>query len=90
MARIVPLVDGTDPAAEGLSLPMYDRSVFIAAAHSVGDRTPSDVARRLKVARSTAHRLWHGDTEPGAHIIAGVQQEYGLSAMHLLKQKTAA
>lgn len=63
---------------------MYDRTVFLAAARNAGDRTPSDCARRLKVARNTAWRLWTGKTAPSAQLAAAVQQHYGISAQQLI------
>lgn len=63
---------------------MYDRTVLLAAARNVGDRTPSDCARRLKVARTTAWRLWHGQNAPSAQLAAAVQQHYGISAQQLI------
>lgn len=64
---------------------MYDRSVLVAAAHDMGDRTPSDLARRLKVARTTGWRLWHGVTAPSALVAAAAEAHYGVSARQLTK-----
>lgn len=68
---------------------MYDRSLLIAAARDMGDRNPSDTARRLKVARNTAWRLWHGHTAPSANLAALVEREYGISARQLVKRVAA-
>ncbi|MFC3347736.1 hypothetical protein ACFOOM_09915 [Streptomyces echinoruber] len=68
---------------------MYDRAALIAAARRAGDHTPSDTAKRLKVARNTAWRLWHGHTAPSAAVAAAVEQHYGLTAGQLI-QKAAA
>ncbi|WP_430479347.1 XRE family transcriptional regulator [Streptomyces sp. P11-1] len=67
---------------------MYDRTALHAAAHDMGDRTPSDLARRLKVARNTGWRLWHGKTAPSADLIARVEREYGLTARQLTRRAT--
>ena len=64
---------------------MYDRSLLIAAARSIGDHTPSDTARRLGVARTTAWRLWKGSTAPSAQLTAAVEREYGISARQLIR-----
>lgn len=69
---------------------MYDRTALIEAAKSIGDRNPSDTARRLKVARNTAWRLWKGKTKPDADTLAAVQLHYGLPSALLLKKKDAA
>ncbi|RSS59545.1 XRE family transcriptional regulator [Streptomyces sp. WAC01280] len=69
---------------------MYDRTDFIAAAHRKGDRNPSDTARRLKVARNTAWRTWHGLTAPSAPLMAAIHTHYGMTAEQLLKPKQAA
>ncbi|MFB6618909.1 XRE family transcriptional regulator [Streptomyces sp. NPDC085524] len=68
---------------------MYDRTVLVAAARTAGDRTPSDTARRLKVARNTAWRLWNGRTAPSAVLAARVEHHYGVSAGQLIKQAAA-
>jgi transcriptional regulator with XRE-family HTH domain len=68
---------------------MYDRSALIAAAQDMGDLTPSDVSRRLKVARNTGWRLWNGHTAPSAQLAALVEREYGVSARHLIKRTAA-
>lgn len=68
---------------------MYDRAALIAAARQAGDRTPSDTARRLKVARTTAWRLWHGHTAPSANVAAAVETHYGVSTGQLIKRAAA-
>ncbi|MEU4998280.1 hypothetical protein [Streptomyces sp. NPDC021622] len=68
---------------------MYDRTSFVAAAVGQGDRNPSDTARRLKVARNTAWRLWHGHTAPSASLAAAVEHHYGVSARQLIKRDAA-
>lgn len=68
---------------------MYDRTLLITAARQAGDLTPSDTAKRLKVARNTAWRLWRGHTAPSAAVAAAVQEHYGVSAGHLLKRVAA-
>lgn len=65
---------------------MYDRTVLVTAARKAGDHTPSDTARRLKVSRTTAWRLWHGRTAPSAPITAVVEAHYGVSACDLVKR----
>lgn len=69
---------------------MYDRTEFVAAALRKGDRTPSDTARRLKVARNTAWRTWHGRTVPSAPLLAAIHTHYGVTAEQLLKLKSGA
>lgn len=64
---------------------MYDRSVLVTAAAAMGDRRPVDLANRLKVARNTAWRLWHGHTAPSATLAAAVEQHYGISARQLIQ-----
>lgn len=68
---------------------MYDRAALVTAARAAGDRTPSDTARRLKVARNTAWRLWHGRTAPSAALAAAVEQHYGVTAGQLVKRAAA-
>lgn len=68
---------------------MYDRALLVTAAQSAGDRTPSDTARRLKVARNTAWRLWHGHTAPSAAVTAAVEEHYGVSAGQLIQRAAA-
>lgn len=69
---------------------MYDRSLLVAAALRAGDRTPSDTARRLQVARNTAWRLWHGQCAPSASLAAAVERHYGVATRHLVEPATAA
>ncbi|MFE0877280.1 XRE family transcriptional regulator [Streptomyces sp. CA-250714] len=69
---------------------MYDRSLLVTAARGVGDVTPSDTARRLKVARNTAWRLWTGKTAPSAAVAAAVERHYGVPATQLVKIREAA
>lgn len=68
---------------------MYDRALLVTAARRAGDRSPSDTARRLKVARNTAWRLWNGHTAPSAAVAAAVEEHYGVSAGQLMKQAAA-
>ncbi|WP_399087969.1 XRE family transcriptional regulator [Streptomyces sp. BBFR2] len=68
---------------------MYDRATFIAAARELGDASPSDTARRMKVARTTAWRLWRGNGAPSAALAAAVEQHYGVSTHHLVKRTAA-
>lgn len=68
---------------------MYDRTLFVAAARSAGDNTPSDAARRLNIPRNTAWRLWHGHTAPSALVAAAVERAYGVSARQLIHRATA-
>lgn len=68
---------------------MYDREALIAAARAAGDHSPSDTARRLKVARTTAWRLWNGQTAPSAAVAAAVEQHYKVSAGQLIKRAAA-
>lgn len=68
---------------------MYDRAQLISAAQAAGDRTPSDLSRRLGVARNTAWRLWHGRTAPSAKVTAAVEAHYGISAGQLIKRAAA-
>jgi transcriptional regulator with XRE-family HTH domain len=69
---------------------VYDRATFIAAAQDAGDRSPSDTARRLQVARNTAWRLWNGHTAPSAALAAAVEHHYGVSARQLIKPTRSA
>lgn len=64
---------------------MYDRTVLITAARTMGDSRPVDIANRLKVARNTAWRLFHGHTAPSADLAARVEQAYGVSARQLIQ-----
>ncbi|MFF4118997.1 XRE family transcriptional regulator [Streptomyces sp. NPDC001714] len=63
---------------------MYDRSTLHAAARSLGDHRPVDLQGRLKVARTTAWRLWHGRNAPSAALAVVVEQHYGVTAAQLL------
>lgn len=69
---------------------MYDRSVFVAAARTAGDHNPSDIARRMKVARTTAWRLWNGHNAPSAALAAVVEYHYGVSARQLVTRTAVA
>ncbi|MFD7107714.1 XRE family transcriptional regulator [Streptomyces kasugaensis] len=69
---------------------MYDRTALVAAARDAGDRTPSDIARRMQVARTTAWRLWNGHTAPSAALAAAVEHHYGVSARQLIKPARVA
>jgi transcriptional regulator with XRE-family HTH domain len=51
----------------------------------MGDHGPVDLAKRLKVARNTAWRLWHGHTAPSAYLAASVELAYGVSARQLIQ-----
>ncbi|MEU9141677.1 XRE family transcriptional regulator [Streptomyces sp. NPDC048404] len=64
---------------------MYDRSVLVIAARTMGDSRPADIAKRLKVARNTAWRLYHGHTAPSADLAARVEKAYGVSARQLIQ-----
>ncbi|MET9253785.1 XRE family transcriptional regulator [Streptomyces sp. NPDC003717] len=68
---------------------MYDRAALVHAAQAAGDHSPSDTARRLKVARNTAWRLWNGRTAPSAAVAAAVECHYGVSAGQLVKRAAA-
>lgn len=68
---------------------MYDRAQLVTAARKAGDRTPSDTANRLQVARNTAWRLWNGHTAPSAAVAAAVEEHYGISASQLVKRAAA-
>ncbi|MFG7946328.1 XRE family transcriptional regulator [Streptomyces cacaoi] len=63
----------------------YDRTLLRAAATGTGDRTPSDLSRRLGVAPATGWRLWHGHTAPSAAVAAAVERAYGVPASQLVK-----
>ncbi|HEY1179125.1 MAG TPA: hypothetical protein VGF17_23470 [Phytomonospora sp.] len=69
---------------------MYDRTALITAARIAGDHNPADAARRLRLPRNTAWRLWHGRTAPSARTLAAVEHAYGLHASTLLKPATEA
>ncbi|MFF0894703.1 XRE family transcriptional regulator [Streptomyces sp. NPDC003278] len=69
---------------------MYDRTALVSAARSAGDHNPADAARRLRLPRNTAWRLWHGKTAPSAHTLAAVEQAYGLHPSTLLQPATEA
>ncbi|GHJ27033.1 hypothetical protein TPA0910_14660 [Streptomyces hygroscopicus subsp. sporocinereus] len=82
-----PWTDPIRPRKDDAS--MYDRAALVAAARQAGDRNPSDTARRLKVARNTAWRLWNGRTAPSALVAAAVEQHYGVSAGQLVERAAA-
>ncbi|MGW8988680.1 XRE family transcriptional regulator [Streptomyces zhihengii] len=69
---------------------MYDRTALVAAAQAIGDHTPSDIARRLKVARNTAWRLWNGVTAPSVQLAAQVNSVYGIAPELLLRETERA
>jgi transcriptional regulator with XRE-family HTH domain len=69
---------------------MYDRSALISAARNAGDNNPSATARRLRIARNTAWRLWHGHTAPSARTLAAVEAAYGLPASTLIEPSSKA
>lgn len=71
-------------------MPLYDRALLRAAARDKGDRTPTDLSRRLMVAPVTAWRLWNGVTAPSAAIVAAVDATYGVPAAALLRPATDA
>lgn len=64
---------------------MYDRTVLVTAARNMGDSRPVDLAKRLRVARNTAWRLWHGHGAPAADLAARVEQTYGISTRQLIQ-----
>jgi transcriptional regulator with XRE-family HTH domain len=64
---------------------MYDRTVLVTAARSMGDHRPVDLANRLGVARNTAWRLFNGHGAPAADLAARVEQAYGVSARQLIQ-----
>ena len=67
---------------------MYDRTALRAVARAKGDARYVDLADRLKVAHTTAWRLWTGKTAPSARVAAAVEAAYGLPASALLKPAT--
>ncbi|MFD4659315.1 helix-turn-helix domain-containing protein [Kitasatospora sp. NPDC058444] len=67
----------------------YRHEQLVAAARAAGDHTDSDIADRLKVARTTAWRLRTGKTTPGASTLAKIEQAYGLTAAALLRTEAA-
>ncbi|MFD8151711.1 XRE family transcriptional regulator [Streptomyces sp. NPDC059720] len=69
---------------------MYDRSALVDAARKAGDTTPAAAARRLRIPRNTAWRLWHGRTAPSARTLAAVEAAYGLRASTLLEPSSEA
>lgn len=68
---------------------MYDRSSLVAAAQERDDLTPSDLARRLGVARNTGWRLWTGRGRPSAELVAAVERHYGIPAEQLVMRAAA-
>ncbi|MFB8415409.1 XRE family transcriptional regulator [Streptomyces albidoflavus] len=64
--------------------PVYDRAALVTAAQLAGDATPAALARRLRIGRTTAWRLWTGQTAPSAHVAAAVERHYGVSARQLI------
>ncbi|UIX33578.1 XRE family transcriptional regulator [Streptomyces sp. GQFP] len=69
---------------------MYDRTVLHAAAQTLGDCRPVDLQHRLKVARTTAWRLWHGRNAPSAALAVRVEAHYGVNAAQLIKTTAPA
>lgn len=69
---------------------MYDRSALVDAARKAGDHNPAAAARRLRLPRNTAWRLWHGRTAPSARTLAAVEAAYGLPASTLLEPSREA
>ncbi|WP_326797482.1 XRE family transcriptional regulator [Streptomyces sp. NBC_01808] len=69
---------------------MYDRTLFRAVAQDKGDAHYLDTAARLKVAPTTAWRLWTGKTAPSLRLAAAVEAAYGVPAARLLKPAEAA
>lgn len=65
---------------------MYNRTSLHAVAKSLGDHTPTDISRRLKVAPATAWRLWNGRTAPSPQLVARVEAAYGIGAAELLRK----
>lgn len=61
----------------------YDRSLLRDVAASRGDETAADMARRLRIARMTAWRLWTGASTPTARLAATVEAHYGITAAQL-------
>ncbi|WP_405561883.1 XRE family transcriptional regulator [Streptomyces sp. NBC_01180] len=68
----------------------YDRALLRAAARDKGDRTPTDLSRRLMVAPATGWRLWNGHTAPSAALVAAVDAAYGVPAAALLRRTPVA
>ncbi|MEU3917087.1 helix-turn-helix transcriptional regulator [Streptomyces sp. NPDC029004] len=69
---------------------MYDRALLQAVATDKGDRHYTDLATRLKVAPSTAWRLWTGKNAPSARVAVAVEDAYGIPASRLLKPANVA
>lgn len=61
----------------------YDRTTLRTVARTMGDKTPSDVARRLGIPAATAWRLYNGHTAPSLRVAAAVEHHYGITATHL-------
>ncbi|MGW7201071.1 hypothetical protein [Streptomyces chryseus] len=59
-------------------------------ARGKGDHTPSDVARRLHVARTTAWRLFNGHSAPSPSVAHAVQLHYRIEIGALLIPATQA
>ncbi|WP_128977245.1 helix-turn-helix domain-containing protein [Streptomyces roseicoloratus] len=69
---------------------MYDRTLLRAAAAAEGQHNYVDLAHHLKVAQSTAWRLWYGKNAPSIETASKVTKAYGLTLAQLLEPAEAA
>jgi hypothetical protein len=63
---------------------MYDRSALRAAAAEAGIENSNQLAKRLRLNRMTAHRLWHGLAEPTRGTAAAVTARLNVAEADLL------
>ena len=67
---------------------MYDRTLLRTAAAAKGQHYYVDLSDHLKVAQSTAWRLWYGKNTPSVATARKVEDAYGVTLAQLLQQAT--
>ncbi|MGW6566484.1 hypothetical protein [Streptomyces sp. NPDC054975] len=69
---------------------MYDRTQLRSAAEAKGLHNYGDLADHLKVAQSTAWRLWYGKNAPSVGTARKVEDAFGLTLAQLMQPAQAA
>lgn len=68
----------------------YAPDALLDAARKAGDRTPADMARRMKVPYLAAYRWATGRHAPSPSGLAAIERTYGLTSADLMREDAAA
>ncbi|MFI5808913.1 helix-turn-helix domain-containing protein [Streptomyces sp. NPDC051561] len=68
----------------------YAPAALLAAAEAAGDRTPADMARRMRVPYLAVYRWATGRNAPSPAGLAAIERTYGLTPADLLHEESAA